>query len=66
MLIVLSNVYEIVMANQLLEYFENIFTPLLSAFRKKGCHSTLLNMTRHFKNWIDNVEHVGCIGMDLG
>ena len=34
-LIAMSKVYEKVMANQLLVYFENIFTPLLSAFRKK-------------------------------
>ena len=33
-LIVMSKVYERVMANQLLAYFENIFPPLLSAFRK--------------------------------
>ena len=34
-LIVMSKVYERVMENQLLAYFENIFSPLLSAFRKK-------------------------------
>ena len=34
-LIVMSKVYERVMAKQLLAYFENIFSPLLSAFRKK-------------------------------
>ena len=65
-LIVMSKVYERVMANQLLAYFENIFSPLLSAFRKNhGCQSTLLNMVQHFKNCIDNGQFVGCIGMDL-
>ena len=66
LLIVMSKVYERVMANQLLAYFENIFSPLLSAFRKNyGCQSTLLNMVQHFKNCIDNGQFVGCIGMDL-
>ena len=65
-LIVMSKVYERVMANQLLAYFENILSPLLSAFRKNyGCQSTLLNMVQHFKNCIDNGQFVGCIGMDL-
>ena len=65
-LIVMSKVYERVMANQLLAYFENIFSPLLSAFQKNhGCLSTLLNMLQHFKNCIDNGRFVGCIGIDL-
>ena len=64
--IVLSKVYERVMANQILAYFENIFKSLLSAFRKNySCQSTLLNMVQHFKNSIDKGEYVGCIGMDF-
>ena len=35
MLIVLSKVYERGKANQLLAYFENIFSQFLSAFREK-------------------------------
>ena len=64
--IVLSKVYDRVMANQLLTYFDIIFWPLLSAFWKKnGCQSTLLTMVQHFKNCIDNDECVGCMEMDL-
>ena len=49
-LIAMSKVYERVMANQLLAYFENIFSPLLSAFRKNyDWQSTLLNMVQQFK-----------------
>ena len=65
-LIVLSKVYERGMANQLLAYFENIFSQFLSAFRKNYvCQSTLLNMAQHFKNCIDDGKYSGCIGMDL-
>ena len=62
----LSKVYERVMGQQLSDFFDKIFSALLSAFRKRySCQSTLLNMIEHFKNSLDNSEYVACLSMDL-
>jgi len=62
----ISKVYERVMASQLNGHFGNIFSPLLSAFRKgHSCESALLNMIEDFKNALDNEKYVACISMDL-
>ena len=62
----LSKVYERVMGQQLFDFFDKIFSALLSAFRKRySCQSTLLNMIEHFKNSLDNSEYVACLSMDL-
>ena len=62
----LSKVYERVMGQQLSDFFDNIFSALLSAFRKRySCQSTLLNMIEHFKRSLDNGEYVACLSMDL-
>ena len=62
----ISKVYERVMGQQLSDFFDKIFSALLSAFRKRySCQSTLLNMIEHFKNSLDNGEYVACLSMDL-
>ena len=62
----LSKVYERVMGQQLSDFFDKIFSALLSAFRKRySCQSTLLNMIEHFKRSLDNGEYVACLSMDL-
>ena len=62
----LSKVYERVMGQQLSNFFDKIFSALLSAFRKRySCQWTLLNMIEHFKNSLDNSECVACLSMDL-
>ena len=62
----LSKVYERVMGLQLSDFFDKIFSALLSAFRKRySCQSTLLNMIEHFKRSLDNGEYVACLSMDL-
>ena len=62
----LSKVYERVMGQQLSDFFDKIFSALLSTFRKRySCQSTLLNMIEHFKNSLDNSEYVACLSMDL-
>ena len=62
----LSKIYERVMGQQLSDFFDKIFSVLLSAFRKRySCQSTLLNMIEHFKKSLDNGEYVACLSMDL-
>ena len=62
----LSKIYERVMGQQLLIFFEKIFSALLSAFKNTySCQSTLLNMIKHFKKSLDNGEYVACLSMDL-
>ena len=54
------------MCQQLSDFFDKIFSALLSAFRKTySCQSTLLNMIEHFKKSLDNGEYVACLSMDL-
>ena len=61
-----SKIYECVMAVQLCDFFDHIFSALLSAFRKRySCQSTLLNMIEHFKKSLDRGEYVACLSMDL-
>ena len=54
------------MSLQISEYFNNILSSLLSAFRKGyGCQSTLLNMIENFKCALDRGEYIACISMDI-
>ena len=65
-LIALSKIYEKAMSLQISEYFNNIFSSLLSAFRKGySCHVTLLNMIENFKCALDRGEYIACISMDI-
>ena len=65
-LIALSKVYEKAMSLQISDYFSNIFSALLSAFRKGySCQSTLLNMIENFKCALDRGEYIACINMDI-
>ena len=62
----LSKIYERVMGQQHSDFFDKIFSALLSAFRKTySCQSTLLNMIEHLKKSLDNGEYVACLSMDL-
>ena len=62
----LSKVYERVMGQQLSDFFDKIFSALLSAFRKRySCQSTLLNIIEYFKKSLDSGEYVACLSMDL-
>ena len=61
-----SKIYERIMAVQLCDFFDHIFSALLSAFRKRySCQSTLLNMIELFKKSSDRGEYVACLSMGL-
>ena len=65
-LIALSKIYEKAIGSHISEYFNNIFTSLLSAFRKGySCQSTLLNMIENFKCALDRGEYIACASMDI-
>ena len=65
-LVALSKIYEKAVGVQLTDYFNAIFSTLLSAFRKGySCQSALLNMIEKFKSSLDKGEFVACISMDV-
>ena len=60
----LSKVFEMCHSNQLLFYFEELFSKFLSGFRKGyGCRSTLLRMIEDWKSSLDYGNNVGTIAM---
>jgi hypothetical protein len=62
----LSKVLEGLLCDQIMEFFDDILSPLLSAYRKKySCVNVLLKCTEEWKKALDRNEVVGCILMDL-
>ena len=54
------------MSLQISDYFSNIFSALLSAFRKGySCQSTLSNMIENLKCALDRGKYIACISMDI-
>ncbi len=61
-----SKVFEIVIADQLIEYFKDIFNVLLCAYRKKyGCQHVLVKVLDKWKKALDNNEFAGALLIDL-
>jgi hypothetical protein len=51
---------------QLIDYFDNIFNPYLSAFRPGyGCNTALLKVIEDWKKAVDNNLYVAAVLMDL-
>ena len=62
----LSKVFEKVHCKQMTSYFNDIFSKLLSCFRKKcGCQSTLQRMVENWKSAIEAGKLVGTVAIDL-
>ena len=65
-LTIISKIIERCYSDQLSSYFDNIFSPYLSAYRKKyGCQSALLRMIESWRESLDNGVMVGVLAMDL-
>ena len=63
---VLSKVYEKTMAEQLYSHLQNMFSTMLSAFRKGyGCEHVLMKMTDDWKMALDKGKIIGSVSMDL-
>ena len=62
----LSKIFERILADQMTEFFDNIFSPSLSAFRKGiSCQSILLKMMEDWRKALDDRKYVGAVLMDL-
>ena len=61
-----SKIFERTLEEQLSSYFENLFNPYLSAFRKGySCQSVLLTISGEWRSTLDRGDHVAAILMDL-
>ena len=62
----ISKVFESIYCDQLNDYFNEIMSYELSAYRKKyGCEAVKVKCVEYFKCALDNNETVGCVMMDL-
>ena len=62
----MSKVFEKVIINQISSYFDSIFHPCVSGFRKGySCETVLVNMVESIKCSLDKGNIVCCILMDL-
>ena len=62
----LSKIFERILADQMMEFFNDIFSPSLSAFRKGiSCQSILLKMMEDWRKALDDRKYVGAVLMDL-
>ena len=58
--------YEMVLSDQLVDFFNNIFHDFLCSFRKgHGCQTTLLRLIEDWKSALDKNCYVAAILMDL-
>ena len=61
-----DKVFEVIIANQLSDYFKTIFHDMLCAYRKLyGCDHILIKIVDKWKWALDNDEFVGTVLMDL-
>ncbi len=62
----MSKMFEKIIVNQLVSYFNDIFSPKLSGFRKKhGCQDVILDFVEKNKNDVDNNKIVCAVLTDL-
>jgi hypothetical protein len=62
----ISKVFEGVIADQLTNFFNSVFSPFLAAFRRGySCNSVLLKLVEDWRLALDNHLHVGAVLMDL-
>ncbi len=63
---IFSKVFETIVAEQLIEYFNDIFDLMLHAYRKKyGTEHVLIKLIDSWKYFLDNDNFVGTVLMDL-
>jgi hypothetical protein len=62
----LSKVFESLMADQINEFFSDILSEILSAYRKQfSCNNVLIKCVETWRAAIDNNKNVACVMMDL-
>ena len=61
-----SKIFERAMYVQLLDHLENVFNPMLSAFRPgQGCSTTLIKIAEDWKQALDQDYYLAAVLMDL-
>ena len=61
-----NNVFEKILANQFEDFYENILSDHISAYRKNySCETSLLKLTEDWRQSLDNKEIVAVISLDL-
>ena len=61
-----NNVFEKILANQFEDFYENILSDHISAYRKNySCETSLLKLTEDWRQSLDNKEIVTVISLDL-
>ena len=65
-LTVTSKIFERIMADQLMSYFDNLLSTHLSAYRKGySCQHAILQLTEYWRKALDEGQNVGTVAMDL-
>ena len=66
LLTIASKLFENIMSDQLTEYFGNLLSSTLSAYRKGySCQHVILRLTEYWRQALDNGSAVGTVAMDL-
>ena len=61
-----NNVFEKILVNQFEDFYENILSDHISAYRKNySCETSLLKLTEDWRQSLDNKEIVAVISLDL-
>ena len=62
----ISKIFEGILSDQLIQFFNEIFSPFLSAYRKGySCNTILLDLVETWRCSLDNGKYVGAVLMDL-
>ena len=66
LLTITSKLFENIMSDQITEYFSDLLSSSLSAYRKGySCQHVILRLTEYWRQALDNGNTVGTIAMDL-
>ena len=61
-----SKIFEGIVCDQMMTYFDKILSPLLSAYRKKfSCHNVLIHCIEQWRKALDEGQIVATVLMDL-
>ena len=66
LLIIISKVFERILVDQMMAYFEHILSSSLSAYRKGyNCQHVILRLTEYWRQALDKGYYAGTVAMDL-
>ena len=63
---VVSKIFERIMSDQLVDYFSNVLSKSISAYRKGySCQHVILDLTEYWRSALDKDNNVATVAMDL-